>query len=208
MLREKLAAIVLSLPLLVLFITSISYWVTYRKKEKEASSKQQIGYNMFYLTLVGIGYFSIWPIWLGGIVLLFLEKFGSGVSILMFHLPKTGFVQIAGLVILYTGSLLFAWSISYARKYLRPSTSGIHEDHELLKDGPLGIVRHPYYVSYVLILIGLSLALTSWLPLIFTFSVIAGMGPAARAEEVQLKELFGEEYEQYEKKVGRFFPKL
>jgi hypothetical protein len=117
-------------------------------------------------------------------------------------------VQIVGLVVLYVGSLLMAWAVRYAGKYLRPSTSGVHTDHKLRQGGPLGIVRHPYYVSYVLVLVGLGLALASPWPFLAALCVAVGIGPTAKAEEDQLDALFDQEYEQYQERVGRFFPKL
>jgi protein-S-isoprenylcysteine O-methyltransferase Ste14 len=208
MLPERLTAVLLSLPLLALVLVSVSYWVTYGKEEKRGSGKQCIGYNKFFLALVAIGYFGIWPFWVGGMVFLFLDRYYATCDFLTFSFPMTPFVPIAGLVILYTGSLFFAWAIYHAGKYLRPSTSGVCANHGLVQDGPLGIVRHPYYVSYVLMLVGLSLALTTLWPLLFALCVVIGMGPTANAEEAQLTALFGEEYRRYRQRVGRFFPKL
>jgi protein-S-isoprenylcysteine O-methyltransferase Ste14 len=208
MLPQRLAAVLLSLPLLALILVSISYWVTYGKGKRHGSGKQHIGYNKFFLTLVAIGYFGIWPFWVGGIILLFLNTYYAALDFLTFSFPMASFVQIVGLVVLYVGSLFFAWTIGFAGKYLRPSISGVHANHRLVQDGPLGIVRHPYYVSYVLILMGLSLTLTIPWVLLLALCVVIGMGPTANAEEAQLTTLFGEEYEQYQQRVGRFFPKL
>jgi hypothetical protein len=61
MLQQRLVAVLLSLPLLALIFVSVSYWVTYGKEEKHSSGKQHIRYNKFFLTLVAIGYFGIWP---------------------------------------------------------------------------------------------------------------------------------------------------
>jgi protein-S-isoprenylcysteine O-methyltransferase Ste14 len=116
--------------------------------------------------------------------------------------------QVLGLVALYTGSLLLAWTVHHAGRSLRPSTSGTLEDHELIQDGPLGIVRHPYYVSYVPMLLGLGLTLASPWPLALALCVVIGMGPTARAEEAHLTTMFGQEYVQYQQRVGRFFPKI
>jgi len=69
-------------------------------------------------------------------------------------------------------------------------------------------VRHPYYVSYVLIPVGLSLALLTWWPLIPALCVTIGIYPTAKAEEEMLIERFGEEYIEYQRKVGMFFPRL
>ena len=207
-LPQRLAAVLLSLPLLALLLVSISYWIAYGKEERRSSGKQHICYNKFYLTLVAIGYFGIWPLWVGGIVLLFLNRYYAALDFLIFSFPMASFVQIVGFLVLYIGSLLFGWALGFAGKYLRPSASGVYNNHRLVQDGPLGIVRHPYYVSYVLILVGLSLTLTTLWPLLLALCVAIGMGPTAKAEEAQLTALFGEEYQQYQQRVGRFFPKL
>jgi protein-S-isoprenylcysteine O-methyltransferase Ste14 len=208
MLAERVAAILLSVPLLALMSVSISYWIRYGKEEKRGSGKEQIGYNKLYLTLVAVGYLGIWPCWVGAIVLLFLERYAATFRFAVLSSPMASFGQVAGLVVLYAGSLLFAWAIGSAGRYLRPSTSGVHTDHRVVQEGPLGIVRHPYYVSYVLMPVGLALVLTNPWPLPLALCVVVGMGPTARAEEEHLIALFGEEYQKYQQRVGRFFPKL
>ena len=196
------------MPLLTLLFVSISYWITYGMEEKHDSGKRHIGYNKLFLTLVAIGYFGIWLLWLSGIVLLFLNRYYAVLDLLTFSFLMASSAQIVGLVVLYVGSLFFALTISFSGKYLRPSTSGVHADHRLVQNGPLGIVRHPYYVSYVAILVGLGLTPATLWPLLLNLCVFIGMGPTADAEEKQLAALFGEEYQQYQKRVARFFPKL
>jgi protein-S-isoprenylcysteine O-methyltransferase Ste14 len=208
MLPQRLTAVLLSLPLLALISVSISYWITYGKEEKHGSGKQHICYNKFFLSLVAIGYFGMWISWVGAIVFLFLDLYYATLHFLVSSYAMALFLQVVGLVVLYVGSLFFAWAIAFSGKYLRPSTSGVHISHRLVQDGPLGIVRHPYYVSYVLILVGLALTLRTLWPLLLALGVVIGMGPTAKAEEEQLTTLFGEEYQQYQQRVGRFFPKL
>lgn len=208
MLPQRLTATLLSIPLLILIFMSIRYWIKFGKKEKRGSIKQYISYNKFFIFLMGIGYFSIWPLWVGGIIFLFLNKYYTIFDFVTFLFPMVLFLQIVGLMIFYMGSLFFAWALYFAGKYLRPSIFGIHNRHKLVKDGPLGIVRHPYYVSYVLILVGLCLTLTTLWPLVFVLCIVIGMGSMAKSEEEHLSAMFGEEYQQYQKRVGRFFPKL
>ena len=207
MLPERLLAVLLLLPLLGIVSVGVRYWIEFGKDEAHPG-KQRINYNRFFLTLLAVGYFGLWPSWVGAIVLLSLERYSAGFHILALPLPAASFVSILGLLVLYAGSLLFAWAVGFAGKYLRPSISGVHSDHRLVQDGPLGIVRHPYYVSYVLMLVGLGLTLTTYWPLFLALCVVIGMGPAAKAEEQQLTTLFGEEYKQYQQRVGRFFPKI
>ena len=208
MLPQRLTAVLLSLPLLAIIFVGARYWIEFGEEERRGSGKRHISYNRFFLTLVAIGYFGIWPFWVGGIVLLFLNRYYAAFDFLTFSFPMASFVQVVGLVVFYVGSLFFTWALFHAGKYLRPSTSGVNANHRLVQDGPLGIVRHPYYVSYVLILVGLSLTLTTPWPLLLALCVGMGMGPTAKAEEEQLAARFGEEYKRYEQKVGRFFPKL
>jgi protein-S-isoprenylcysteine O-methyltransferase Ste14 len=206
MLPQRLVAALLLLPLLILVAVSVRYWFAYGKQEKHGSGKRHIGYNRFFLTRMAVGYLSIWPLWVGEIVMLFLNRAHAAPGVLILSSPLASLVQIVGLALLYVGSLFFAWAIGSAGTVLRPSTSGVHAGHRVVQDGPLGIVRHPYYVSYVLILLGLSLTLVSPWPLLPALCVVIGMGPTARTEEEELVELFGQEYKQYQQRVGRFFP--
>lgn len=208
MLPQKLGAGLLTLPLLVLAFVSILYWIRYGKQEKRASDKQHIDYNKFYLTLVAIGYFGIWVFWLGGILMLFIERYTALPLWLTCSFMQTAFLQILGFAIFYIGALFFTWAVAFAGESLRPSTSDVHSDHKLIQEGPLAVVRHPYYVSYVVILAGLSLALSTPWPLLPALCVVIGMRPTAAAEEKELVALFGEAYLRYQRRVGRFFPKF
>jgi protein-S-isoprenylcysteine O-methyltransferase Ste14 len=157
---------------------------------------------------VGLGYFCIWPFWIGGMVFLFLNKYYSVFGLPTFASSLVLAIQVVGFLVFYAGAMLLNWAIFVAGKYLRPSTAGVYEEHKLIQTGPLAIVRHPYYVSYVLILVGLSLALLTYWPLIPALCVVIGIYPTARTEEEMLIGQFGEEYIAYQRKVGMFFPKL
>lgn len=69
MLPERLTALLLSFPLLVMILVSVRYWIRFGKEERRGSDKQYIPYNKFFLTLVAIGFFGIWPFWVGGLCL-------------------------------------------------------------------------------------------------------------------------------------------
>jgi protein-S-isoprenylcysteine O-methyltransferase Ste14 len=99
-------------------------------------------------------------------------------------------------------------NIIVAGKYLRPAPSGTLESHKLVQKGPFRIIRHPLYVSYIFILAGLSMVLLTFWLLIPTLFLIIGIYPTAKAEEEILIEQFGEEYINYKRNVGMFFPKI
>mgnify|MGYP003681915444 CR=1 FL=1 len=194
MIPQTTAAILLAVPLGVVAIVSVRYWTEFQKNNKSGTGKQKIPYNRIFQLLLGFGYFCLWPLWIGGTLLLFLNRYDGIFGFLTLPSPLTRVIQIVGFLVFYAGAMLLNWAIASAGKYLRPSIAGVYEDHKLVQTGPLGVVRHPYYVSYVFLLVGLSLALLSWLPLIPALCVVIGMVPTAKTEEVMLQERFAEEY--------------
>ena len=139
---------------------------------------------------------------------MFLKKYYSVFGFLTISNPYELVIQIVGLFIFYIGAIIYNLNIIIVGKYLLPAPSGLSEDHKLIQKGPFGIIRHPLYVSYIFILAGLSLTLLTYWILIPTLFVIIGIYPTAKAEEELLIEKFGEEYREYKKKVGMFFPKI
>lgn len=117
-------------------------------------------------------------------------------------------IQIAGFCVFFVGALTYDMTLIVAGKYLRPSVSGILEDHKLVRSGPFAVVRHPMYVSYFLIPIGLAGVLHIGWMLIPFLCIAIGIYSTAMAEEEVLVEQFGEEYIKYQQKVGMFLPKV
>ena len=208
MIPQTISAILLAIPLVVITVVSVPFWIEYKNSSKRGMEKQEIPYNKLFLALVGLGFFCIWPFWIGGMALLFLNKHYTFFRLAIFSPSIVFTLQVLGFLVLYAGAALLNWALFFAGNYLRPSTAGVYEEHKLIQTGPLGLVRHPYYVSYVLILVGLSLALLTWWPLIPALCILIGMYPTARSEEKMLIEQFGEEYIEYRRKVGMFFPRL
>ncbi len=73
--------------------------------------------------------------------------------------------------------------------------------------GPYRYVRHPFYLSFLLGLTGVGLAMANWFFLVglVPFGFIVAR---TRIEEAKLVERFGVEYEDYMRRVGRFFPRF
>lgn len=84
----------------------------------------------------------------------------------------------------------------------------IYENHRLITNGLYRFVRHPLYSSIMLMLFGGSVVYRNWASFLAVAVIfIPFMNYRAKQEEVLLRETFPE-YEEYAKKVGRFFPKL
>lgn len=83
------------------------------------------------------------------------------------------------------------------------------EDHQLVKDGPFGRVRHPLYLAMGLLLLSPVVGLSSWLGAATALPLFAyGTYLRARAEEDVLAKAFGPEYEEYRRRVPAILPRL
>lgn len=208
MIPQIVTAILLSIPLITMLIPSINFWVGFKNSRRSGKVSKKANYKKLFFYSLAAGVLCMWVCWIGGIIFLFLNNFYSIFGFLTFSSHFEIAVQIVGFFIFYVGAITYNLNIIFAGRNLRPAQSGIIEEHKLIKNGPFGIIRHPLYVSYILILAGLSLILLSYWLLIPTLFIIIGIYPTAKAEENNLIEQFGEEYIEYKKNVGMFFPKL
>ena len=208
MIPQIISAILLIIPLITMLIPSVRYWSEFKNSKKSGKAGKKTKYNKPFFYLLVVGVLCMWMFWVGGIIFLFLNKFYSIFGFLTFSSPSETAIQIIGLIIFYIGAITYNLCIIFAGKYLRPSQSGLLENHKLVQRGPFGIIRHPLYVSYIFILAGLSLILHTYWLLIPTLCMIVGIYPTAKSEEETLIEQFGNEYIKYKQKVGMFFPKI
>ncbi len=113
--------------------------------------------------------------------------------------------QLLGMFLTALGYLVFVWSVIARGKY---SVSWAMPDHQkLVTWGPYRYVRHPSYLGYFLMFIGLYL-LWPALPTLVPLVAIPSYHRLTFEEERLLEARFGEEYHEYRKRTGRFLPKL
>jgi len=81
------------------------------------------------------------------------------------------------------------------------------EDHRLVTWGPYRLVRHPSYLGYFLMFIGLFF---TWLNLVAVIPLVAipGYVVVVGQEEELLLSRFWEEYQRYRETTERFIPRL
>jgi len=189
-------------------VPSIRYWSEFKKEKRKGKPGKKTVYKRLYFYSLVAGVVGMWVTWIGGIVFLFLNRFHSAFGWLTFSSPHKIPIQIIGFIVFYTGAVAYNINIIIVGKYLRPAPSGTLENHKLIQKGPFAVIRHPLYVSYMLITAGLGLVLLSYWLLIPTVLILIGIYPTARAEEAILIEQFGDEYVRYKQRVGMFFPKF
>lgn len=82
------------------------------------------------------------------------------------------------------------------------------ERHTLVTRGPYRWIRHPFYVSIVLVAIGVSLLAANWFMLASGTVTFGLLALRSRVEEEQLAARFGDSYREYQRRTGKFFPKI
>jgi protein-S-isoprenylcysteine O-methyltransferase Ste14 len=114
-------------------------------------------------------------------------------------------IRIIGLLLYIFFSWFQIWSYrSLGNNYSQDIL--IYKNHKLITGGPYKYIRHPHYLSQILIDLGAGLALLSYLVIPLLLIEIPILIMRALLEDKLLKKHFGEEYSAYKKKSGLIIP--
>jgi protein-S-isoprenylcysteine O-methyltransferase Ste14 len=135
---------------------------------------------------------------------------GIAFGIASIHLPWQPPPSVIRTVIAIAFGLVavfFAWaSTTFLGKQWR-FDAALNPDHNLIQTGPYAIVRHPIYASMLLMVIATALLVSNWIvlaiALVFYF---IGTEIRVRIEENLLVSRFGNDYEQYRRRVSAYLP--
>lgn len=117
---------------------------------------------------------------------------------------------VLGALLLFPGLTLYLWArLTLGEMYNVSSSVGaqLYTDHRLVTRGPFAIVRHPMYLGIILASLGGLLIYRTW-TLVFTTVSFLGLVLRARREEQALAAEFGEEWEEYRRRVPAYRPRL
>ncbi len=183
------------LPLGVLWLAWLAYWLAAARDVKPARRRESRANRLLTVALtipaaVLLAIPGAWLHWLGA-------RF----------LPDTMILYWLGLLIVSTGLAIAVW----ARVHLGRNWSGtvtVKEDHELIRSGPYGIVRHPIYSGLLLAILGTVIVVGEWRGLLaFCFLTIALL-LKLRREERFMEESFPDTYPSYRAQVPALIPRL
>jgi protein-S-isoprenylcysteine O-methyltransferase Ste14 len=83
------------------------------------------------------------------------------------------------------------------------------DGHELITQGPYGIVRNPIYLGMFGLLLATGLAVSRWQALLAGIALfLIGNELRIRSEEKLLVEAFGKKFDDYARRVPAFFPRI
>ncbi|MHA1973935.1 MAG: methyltransferase family protein [Candidatus Hodarchaeales archaeon] len=206
MLDNSLISVIFFINLLVyLFVHLPLDFLTYRnrrKNESHSDSLRPAAYKRKHVMVI-VAFTTIY-FWL----LFFLISLTSDLTILYFFrqpIPDniSEMLSITGIIIFCLATIIACLGrISRGTKAI---SWGIPKS--LVTRGMFRFIRHPLYASYIYYFIGISLVFQSLVVIPLLLGVYGYYYSSLYEEEI-LVEHFGSEYLTYQKKVGRFFPKI
>ena len=102
---------------------------------------------------------------------------------------------------------LLSWTLRTLGKNLT-DTVVTRKQHTLVITGPYRWVRHPFYICAALLTLAVSLISSNAFFLIAGGVISVLLGLRTRVEEANLLSRFGEDYQKYMDRTGRFFPRF
>ncbi len=115
-----------------------------------------------------------------------------------------------GALLYFPGLALYLWArLTLGEMYNVSSSMGaqLYADHRLVTHGPFAFVRHPMYLGILLASVCGLLIYRTW-TLVFTTVAFLGLALRARREEQALAAEFGEQWEEYHRRVPGWIPRI
>jgi len=194
-------ALLLRLLVLILFGSTFLISGLYRKRariEKEIIERKEEGWLAFIMRMV-----AAVPLFLMILMNIFFPEW---VVWSKFDLPD--WISLIS-VILALVSVIWLWWVFHTIGGNISETVLTKESHELVTSGPYRLVRHPLYSGALFFLFSISLIFKDWVIFFYTLAgLVAFRLLVIPAEEEQLLEAFGEDYECYQSQTGAIFPWL
>ena len=187
----------------LLLIVVTGSWIASIRSQKHSRTISSRWFALHPWAQVILGFMTIALfIWLGSVLWIPLP--------LRLPEPVATVLRLIGLVIFLVGLLLVLWARWALGAMYGVSTSSsapLHEKHRLVQHGPYSFVRHPMYLGYWLVILGVTLTYRTWTPLVLLIVTISSFYLRARREEISLEEMFGEKWQAYTKNVPMFLPR-
>ncbi len=119
--------------------------------------------------------------------------------------PENQTLRITGLIFY----LVFSWIQIWAFKTLGENYSqdiAIKKDHQLVTNGPFKVIRHPQYLSQIILDLGGTVATLSFILAPLAIIQIPFLFMRASLEDKLMEKHFGESFKNFRKKTGQIIP--
>jgi len=135
---QTVTAILFAIPLMAVAVISARYFVEFKGNIKRGTAKQETPYNKLFLSLVGLGYFCIWPFWIGGMALLFLNKYHMIFKLATFAPSLVLFMQVVGFLVFLHWSSAVELDSLFCRQVPAPLNSRRKRGAQTDSNGAVG----------------------------------------------------------------------
>jgi protein-S-isoprenylcysteine O-methyltransferase Ste14 len=142
-------------------------------------------------------YFTVFTL-----VALILGVFRLGV---IEYKPEYLTLRVVGLILYIIFTWVQIWSFKSLGEFYSQEIL-IYKNHDLIMKGPYKLLRHPQYLSQILVDIGGGLAVMSYMLLPIALIEIPFLIMRALLEEKLLEKNFKEKFNEYKKKTGFIIP--
>jgi len=127
-----------------------------------------------------------------------------------FHLPEVGselykneIVSWVGVLLCLIAFLMFLLSIISFGESFRVGIDKKNPD-KLVTSGMFSVSRNPLYTAFILLFLGIFLIISNWILLLYIFVGFWRINRQVVHEEAALKNIYGQEYLDYCKRVRRY----
>jgi protein-S-isoprenylcysteine O-methyltransferase Ste14 len=126
-----------------------------------------------------------------------------------FWLRSPGVWRVGWSMLLLVLAALLSWTATRALgRYLR-FEAALSPDHQLVRSGPYGVLRHPIYTSMLCLLLGTgAMVATPLLLLLALLLFLVGTEIRVQVEDRLLADRFGDEFRRYQEYVPAYIPFL
>lgn len=121
--------------------------------------------------------------------------------------PESTWIRWVGIALTVVGLALCAWARHHLGEYWSDKVV-LKVDHQLIRSGPYGFLRHPIYSGVLLGVAGSALAIGEWRGLVVLAVMTVNYWVKAGREERILSGKFGDAFEEHKQQTGFLVPRL
>jgi protein-S-isoprenylcysteine O-methyltransferase Ste14 len=157
--------------------------------EREGRGMFAVRVSLFFILLGWLALYAINPTWMR-----------------VLSVPFPDWLRWIGFALGLASLGFWSWTQVALGKEWSPQLQ-LRKEHNLVTTGPYARIRHPLYTAMFGYGTSLALVTANWFFIVFAITAMAGLCARVPKEEQMLIKEFGEEYQAYMQRTGRFFPK-
>ncbi len=135
------------------------------------------------------------------IIFFYLMLISYNFWLISFNTISLILLKVFGILIFTLGVFIILWSIYYLIKEV------FFHKNKIRVKGPYKFVRHPLYLGWIIVAVGLALSANALIGLIYSIILALILSRIAEYEEEDLREKIGPDYIEYINKVPKAIPK-